>query len=291
MERELSVIGTAEADRLLALGDGDAALLYIHLRRNKQGLPEGFTPERASAAHKKLASAVLVAPEAAPFGGRPSYKPSEIAETALTNPAFGCVVRESERLLGRTLSPSDLQTLYAMLDWRGMSPGMLLLLVNYCVVEHTRRYGPEARPLTMSQIDREAAYWQNEGVRDEKGAEEYIDRAEAKREAANIAYRKLGISGREPTVTEKKYVSEWLSLGFTHGAIALAYDKTVINTGKLAWKYCDSILRRWHNAGLHSEEEIEARDKKPAKPRDVKGPDGQDEYTRMRETLKSLRGE
>lgn len=43
-------------------------------------------------------------------------------------------------------------------------------------------------------------------------------------------------------------------------SIALAYDRTVTNTGSLKWNYMDSIIRSWHEKGLHSPEEIELRD-------------------------------
>ena len=59
-------------------------------------------------------------------------------------------------------------------------------------------------------------------------------------------------------------------MGFTEDAIRLGYERTVYNTGGLKWPYMDAILKRWHEAGLHERNEIEAKDaphigkKKPA---------------------------
>ena len=47
--------------------------------------------------------------------------------------------------------------------------------------------------------------------------------------------------------------------------VALAYDKTVLKCHELKWPYCNGILKRWHEAGLHTPEEIERADKPPAK--------------------------
>ena len=49
----LSMTGEA-ADRLLRLGDGDAALLYLHLLRGAQAAPLGWDQGRRSAAFRKL---------------------------------------------------------------------------------------------------------------------------------------------------------------------------------------------------------------------------------------------
>ena len=61
-------------------------------------------------------------------------------------------------------------------------------------------------------------------------------------------------------------MSEWQEMGFQPEAVALAYDKTVMNCREFKWPYCNGILKKWHAAGLHTVEEIEAGDRK-AQPR------------------------
>ena len=56
--------------------------------------------------------------------------------------------------------------------------------------------------------------------------------------------------------TNRKFLS--FALGFSAGARELAYDRTVLKTGRLQWKYMDSIVRSWHGKGLHTPEEIAA---------------------------------
>ena len=62
--------------------------------------------------------------------------------------------------------------------------------------------------------------------------------------------------------TEKKYIESWVSLGFGAEALAIAYDRTVTNTGSLKWNYMDKILHSWHEKGLHSPREILEKDGK-----------------------------
>ena len=47
---------------------------------------------------------------------------------------------------------------------------------------------------------------------------------------------------------------------FGEEAVAIAYDRTVTSTGSLKWPYMNTILKNWHEKGLHSAQEIEEKD-------------------------------
>ncbi len=49
-------------------------------------------------------------------------------------------------------------------------------------------------------------------------------------------------------------------MGFDDGAIQLAYERTVYNTGSLRWAYMNKILQRWHQSGWHDRATIEEKD-------------------------------
>ena len=74
----------------------------------------------------------------------------------------------------------------------------------------------------------------------------------------------LQIRGRTLTAAEERYASSWLEMGFEEDAIAVAYERTCLNTGGLNWAYMNKILQRWHEAGLHSAEAVRGGDRKPA---------------------------
>ena len=78
--------------------------------------------------------------------------------------------------------------------------------------------------------------------------------------------RALQLGDRPPAAGEEKYLLQWLEWGFSPEAAALAYDKTILKCHEFKWSYCNGILRRWHEAGLHTVEEIEAGDKRPGQP-------------------------
>jgi DnaD/phage-associated family protein len=72
----------------------------------------------------------------------------------------------------------------------------------------------------------------------------------------------LQIRGRNLTPAEERYAQSWLDMGFDDEAISMAYERTCINTGGLKWPYMNSILKRWHEAGLHTAEQIRTGDTK-----------------------------
>ena len=74
-------------------------------------------------------------------------------------------------------------------------------------------------------------------------------------------------------------------LGFDDEAIAMAYERTCINTGTLKWPYMNSILKRWHDAGLHTADQVRAGDSKaqPKQERRDLSPDELEAIRRMME--------
>ena len=54
-------------------------------------------------------------------------------------------------------------------------------------------------------------------------------------------------------------------------AIAIAYERTCLNTGGLNWAYMNKILQRWHSQGLHSAEEVRSGDQKGGVPKGASG--------------------
>ena len=64
-----------------------------------------------------------------------------------------------------------------------------------------------------------------------------------------------------------------------HGkdVLALAYERTCLNTGGLNWPYMNKILARWHEAGLHTLQDVKAGDRKPTVPKGASGELGQAE--------------
>ena len=97
----------------------------------------------------------------------------------------------------------------------------------------------------------------------------------------------LQLGDRLPVASEEKYLSAWQEMGFPPETVAIAYDKTVLKCHELKWPYCNGILKRWHEAGLHTPEEIAAGDR-PAEQKRKQTPAGQGSEE-MKQYMQQLR--
>lgn len=282
----------AEAvDRLLACADGNCALLYLHiLRSGGLSLSAAARDLKLSQSQVSLAADTLrrlglleKAPEPLKSTEMPEYTAQDIVARANTDPSFEGVVHEAQQALGKLLSSSDLKILFGIYDHLGLPAEVILMLINHCIEEHQARCGDGRMP-TMRSIEKEAWFWADREILTFEAAEEHIRREKEKKELTARVKEVLQIRGRELTPSERKFVNDWLDMGFGPEALAIAYDRTVLGTGKLAWKYMNSILCSWKEQGLLTPDQIEAGDarhgKKPAAPSSREEDDRDLEYTR-----------
>ena len=296
-----SVTLTAQAvRRLLDRGDGDAALLYLGLLRH-QGtvLPRSLAGElrwdrgRIEAAEAVLRELGLVAPAAAdlppePADERPEYRQADITQRLESSGEFRGLVAEVERRLGKKLTTPDVGVLLGLTDYLGLPTDVVYLLVCHCAERVQRRYGEGRRP-TLRQIEKEGYAWARMGIDTQKAAAEYLKKYTERQGALPKYMQALRLGDRPPVASEEKYLTAWQEMGFPPETVALAYDKTVLKCHELKWPYCNGILKRWHEAGLHTVEEVEKGDR-PAPKREQPEKPGSDELRKYVRDLHRDRG-
>jgi len=118
---------------------------------------------------------------------------------------------------------------------------------------------------TIRQIEQQAYIWANQEIMTYELAEEYLSRRRARKDIIGQLKHMMGIYDRTLTKTETDYLTDWLDKGFGYEAIAIAFDRTVTQTGGLKWAYMNKIMQSWHSKNLHTPEEIAAGDKPMSK--------------------------
>ena len=298
----VSLSGTV-ADRLIALNDGDAALLYLHLLRRGGGAPDCWTQTRARSAMDKLVGAGLAVDASAEQADKPEpedppeYSGRDITDALHAQSDFAALADEMERQLGKKLTATDLKILYTLYDYLALPPEVILLITAWCAQGVAQKYGSGRKPF-LSQIRREAFIWAREGVDTAEAAEEHLRRLLRLRSREGEIARLLHLPDRPLVERERGYIAAWIDMGFDNNALALAYEKTVMGTASknMDWRYMNGILRRWHEKGLHTAAEVSTQDAAPRRRQQentTAGPDrqGREDMQRIRRIMQQMKQE
>ena len=178
----------------------------------------------------------------------------EVHNELMSGSDFAIVVDETQRRLGKILSPDDLLRLFGIYDQLRLPAEVILQLITHCIKECSTT-GDGGAP-SIRYIEKAAYTWEREEIYTFEKAEEYLKALEERKSIRGEMKKALHIRERELSATEKRYVDSWVDMGFEPRAIAVAYDKTVTNTGSLAWPYIDKIVNSWHNKDLHTLKEV-----------------------------------
>ena len=281
-------------DKLIRAGDGDAALLYLYILKTRG---QSTSSEAAIALDKSkgwVASAMAVlsqlglvhlddntdaqarsggvdsrskgtashtpssAASKAPYKEPSQYTVDDVKGEIAAGTDFSIVIDETQRMLGKILSPDELLRLFGIYDSLRLPPEVILQLITHCIKE-SQTTG-DGRAPSVRYIEKAAFTWEREGVFTLERAEEYLKALEARKSIRGEVKKALQIRDREFSATEKRYVDGWISMEFEPEAIAIAYDRTVLKTGKLTWAYMDSIIKNWHSKGLHTAQQVMEKD-------------------------------
>ena len=284
------VLPAQQADRLIGRGDGDAALLYLCLLRADRGVTAQELQRRLKWSQLRLHAAETALQELGlidrppeqkppePAQERPVYTADDLTDLLTGDAGFRMLVPQTEEKLGKRLKTADLQILAGLYDDLGLPADVIYLLVCHCVARSEERYGPGRRP-TLRQIEKEGYHWAQRGLFDQESASRYLRDWTVRRSAMSRYMQVLGLGDRRPVESEERYITDWMDKGFPPETVALAYDKTVFYKKELNWRYLNGILRRWHENGWHTEEEVRQSDsRKPSRREEKKDDSRMEKY-------------
>ncbi len=284
------VLPAQQADRLIGRGDGDAALLYLCLLRADRGVTAQELQRRLKWSQLRLHAAETALQELGlidrppeqkppePAQERPVYTADDLTDLLTGDAGFRMLVPQTEEKLGKRLKTADLQILAGLYDDLGLPADVIYLLVCHCVARSEERYGPGRRP-TLRQLEKEGYHWAQRGLFDQESASRYLRDWNVRRSAMSRYMQVLGLGDRRPVESEERYITDWMDKGFPPETVALAYDKTVFYKKELNWRYLNGILRRWHENGWHTEEEVRQSDsRKPSRREEKKDDSRMEKY-------------
>ena len=283
-------IEKAHIHKLLCAQNPDAALLYLYLKDGND--PEqaqtklGYTQTRYACATATLRQLGLWIEEKQIRlpGEQPVYSEVDVLSAMDTDVDFRALYGEIQRLLGKNLNTEELKILLGFVRYLGLSADVIVLLVCYCK-DQAKKLGKTRNP-SLRAIEKEAYKWADMGIDTMEEAASYVKQQDLRFSQTGRLMEVMQIRGRTLTAPEKRYVKQWLEMGFLEDAVKLAYERSCLNTGGLHWSYMNKILENWHSHNLHTVQEIQSGDRKPVVPKGGTGELGDAELAAIQKLMK-----
>jgi DnaD/phage-associated family protein len=261
-------IEKAHIHKLLCAQNPDAALLYLYLKDGNDPAQAqtqlGYTQTRfacATATLRQLGLWIEDKKGRLP-GEQPVYSETDVLSAMDTDVDFRALYGEVQRLLGKNLNTEDLKILLGFVHYLGLPADVIVLLVCHCK-DQAKKLGKSRTP-GLRTIEKEAYKWADMGIDTMEEAAAYVKQQSLRFSQVGRIMETLQIRGRTLTAPEKRYMKHWLEMDFGEEAISIAYERSCLNTGGLHWSYMNKILESWHEQDLHTAQQIQSGDRKPA---------------------------
>ncbi|MCM1054105.1 MAG: DnaD domain protein [Bacteroides sp.] len=183
----------------------------------------------------------------------PDFPPAEIAKTVRGSDKADYLFKHCEALYGRPLKHNEQNTLMIILEDVCLPVEVALILVDHCF---------SVKKNTPSYMRSVALEWAESGINTIERAEKRAE--ELKRfDSAVGRFKSMFEVSSAFSKEQKELINRWVNdFGFEDEMISEAYQITLNQTGKLAFKYMNKILSDWYGKGIKKKEQLEA-DKKP----------------------------
>lgn len=178
-----------------------------------------------------------------------NYDSATIANAITANEEFSMICRVASDKLEKMLTKNDHSSLFYLYDFVRIPAAMICGIIEDCC-----QYDKKS----LQYIYKKAIALYEDGIDTYEKFENYL----AKREIVNSKIGKLrkmcGMGDRALTTKETKTFDLWFSdWNLPFDMIQFAFEKTVDNTGKVSITYMNSILKRWHESGFTSAEDVQ----------------------------------
>lgn len=160
-----------------------------------------------------------------------------------------------EQMIGRPLSPTEMDTYLGWVDEFGFSLEIITMLISYCVSK---------KKTSMRYMEKVALAWHDANLKNALDVESYL-KAESKKW---IIYKKilhtLGLNSDDVMDAHKSMMDRWMDdLGFDLDVILKACNECTLKINEPSFPYINQILINWHNEGIRTIADFDKVKKKP----------------------------
>jgi DnaD/phage-associated family protein len=143
-----------------------------------------------------------------------------------------------ENYMERPLTPTDYRLLEYLYGDLHFSAELIFYLYEHCISKNKK---------SASYIEAVAVSWSKQGI---TTAEEAEAASLSYTQSYTMVMKAFGLN-RMPGAAERQYIDRWTSgLELPSEVILEACNRTLLNTQKPDFKYCNRILTNWHEKGV-----------------------------------------
>ncbi len=164
-----------------------------------------------------------------------SYKASSVIKTVTSDEKLAHLFAIISQILNKSLSSNDYKIIYSFIDYLKLPEQVIIVLFEYCV---------SVSQTNMRYIEKIAYSWADNGINTPARAVEHVGKLNAQQTVLSSYKKKFKIQGRDFSDSEVKFLLSWLNdYKATEETIMYAYDTSIMNTGKISFKYMDAVIK------------------------------------------------
>lgn len=149
------------------------------------------------------------------------------------NETFREAIATIEAVYPRLLSQNDVASLYDIIVTQGISVNLFLITAAHCFGMKKNHFNYIAKVLTETY---------KKGYTSPETMEQHYASLNESQQVYGRIKKILKIYNRDLIDKEKEFIDKWLSMNKTDEEIKEAFEKTILNTGKLSFPYMDKIV-------------------------------------------------
>jgi len=181
----------------------------------------------------------------------PTLTPADIVTAAGENPEIAELLDEAQQVLGRTISHSEEEMLVNMVNFYGMKPEIILMILAYWRSEKEK-----GRAIGAAYVLKIAQNWMDEGIDSVAQAEEKLKAVEKSDRVWKDFTALAGIKYKRPTDKQRETVLGWTA-DFSMDMIAAAVERAKNKEISPIMPYVDGIIKKWRKNGIKTLEDAE----------------------------------
>ena len=245
-----------EKNQLLSLEFNESKTLTgIHINEVKNLIEKKSSIKVDSVQTASASTIVQEASEVMDKYEKPVYSPDQIKMFREQSDAQQ-ILFITEQYLGKTLSSSEIKSIFYFYDVLGFNSDLIDYLIQYCVGRNKKDF---------RYIEKVAISWAEEGIKTPKQASSLVGKYD------RSVYKIMAALGKtaSPVGKEVDFISKWTkTYGFSLDIILEACDRTVLAVDTHRFEYADSVISNWYKSNIHHLDDIKKADEsfKKSKP-------------------------